>query len=138
MIQRIQSIWLLLAAVCAFLTLKFSYYSGTDLTGAPYQQLTAVTGGLPILGTTIVIGTLAFINIFLYKNRVLQLRLCALGIVLEAMLIFLYYRQLSATFSQGTYSLTAILHSLIILFLALAARGINKDEKLIKESNRLR
>ena len=28
MLQRIQSIWLLLAAICALLTIKFSFYSG--------------------------------------------------------------------------------------------------------------
>ena len=33
MIQRIQSVWLLLAAVCSFLTLKFEFYAGTDTTG---------------------------------------------------------------------------------------------------------
>jgi hypothetical protein len=86
---------------------------------------------------TIVVGSVALINIFLYKKRTLQLRLCVLGILLEAGLIFLYYRE-TTTFTQGTYSLTAILHSVIVLAFVLAARGINKDSKLLKESDRLR
>jgi succinate-acetate transporter protein len=57
--------------------------------------------------------------------------------LLEALVIFLYYREVT-TFTQGTYSLWAILHSLIVIFFMLAARAINKDEKLIKDSNRLR
>ena len=87
--------------------------------------------------TTIVVGVLALINIFLFKKRTLQLRLCVLGIFLEALLIFLYYREVK-TFTQGTYSLTAILHSIIVLAFVLAAMGINKDLKIIKGSNRLR
>jgi peptidoglycan/LPS O-acetylase OafA/YrhL len=137
MIQRIQSVWLLLAAVCAFLTLDFSYYSGTNVPGMPYQKLTGANGGFLILSTTVLIGVLALTTVFLFNNRRLQLRLCVLGIVLEALLIFLYYRAVS-NFTQGTYSLTALFHSGIVLFFVLAARGINKDEKLIKDSDRLR
>lgn len=136
MIQRIQSLWLLLAAACAFAGFKFSYYSGTKLNDTALHELNA-TSTLLLMVTTIAVGVLALINIFLYKKRALQLRLCALGILLEAVLIFLYYRE-TTTFTQGTYSLTAILHSMIVLAFVLAARGINKDEKLIKTSDRLR
>jgi hypothetical protein len=59
------------------------------------------------------------------------------AIVLEALLIFLYYRQITA-YTQGTFALTSILHMCILLFFVLAAKGINKDEKLIKDSDRLR
>ena len=31
MIQRVQTIWLLLASACAFLSLKLSFYSGNKL-----------------------------------------------------------------------------------------------------------
>ena len=136
MIQRIQSIWLLLAAACAFATFKFSYYSGTKVNDLALHELNA-TGTLLLMITTIVVGVLALINIFLFKKRTLQLRLCVLGIFLEALLIFLYYREVK-TFTQGTYSLTAILHSIIVLAFVLAAMGINKDLKIIKGSDRLR
>lgn len=136
MIQRIQTIWLLLAAACAFATLKFPYYSGTNVKGVTPYQLTG-TENFWLLLTTVAVGGLALITIFLYKKRTLQLRLCVLGILLEALLIFLYFREVN-DFTAGTYSLTAILHSAIVLFFILAGRGINKDERLIKESNRLR
>lgn len=136
MIQRIQSLWLLLASACAIATVKFSYYSGTNAKGiAPYEL--KATESFLLLMTTIIIGGLAFINIFLYKKRKLQLRLCVLGILLEALLIFLYYREVG-TFTQGTYSLTALLHSVIVISFFLAARGISRDEKMIKDSDRLR
>ena len=136
MIQRIQSLWLLLASACAFATFKFSYYSGNKAGDTVLHELNA-TGNLLLMITTIAVGVLALFNIFLYKKRTLQLRLCVLGIFLEAVLIFLYYREVK-TFTQGTYSLTAILHSIIVLSFFLAARAINKDEKLVKDSDRLR
>ena len=138
MIQRIQSIWLLLAAACAFAGFKFSYYSGTNAKGLSPYELNA-TENILLLLTTSVVGGLALLIIFLFKNRTLQLRLCVLGILLEALLIFLYYREVQ-TFVQGTgtYSLTALLQSIIVLAFFLAARAINKDEKMIKDSDRLR
>lgn len=138
MIQRIQSVWLLLASVAAFLTLQFPYYIGTNAKGEASYRLTGKET-LPLLLTTVAVGLLAAIVLFLFKKRKLQLRLCVLGIFLEAFLIFLYYREVQ-TFAtgQGGYALTAILHSLIVIFFVLAARAIVKDEKLIKDSDRLR
>jgi len=136
MIQRIQSVWLLLAGACAFLSVKLPNYSGTNAKGTPSYELNA-TENLPLLCTTIFTGVLALAIIFLYKKRTLQLRLCVLGILSEALLIFLYYREVK-TFTLGTYSLWAILHSLTVILFFLAARAVNKDEKLIKNSDRLR
>ncbi len=137
MLQRIQTIWLLLAGVAALLTIKLPYYSGIQQPTIPYTELNGITGGIVILLVTIAVAVVAFVAIFLYKNRTTQLRLCVASIILEALLIFLYYRQITA-YTQGTFALTSILHMCILLFFVLAARGINKDEKLIKDSDRLR
>ena len=136
MIQRLQSLWLLLAAACAFATFKFSYYSGTKAEDTVLHELNA-TSTLLLMITTIAIGVSALVTIFLFKKRTLQLRLCVLGILLEGLLIFLYYRE-TTTFTQGNYSLTAILHGIILIAFMLAARAINKDSKMVKDSNRLR
>ena len=136
MIQRIQSLWLLLASACAIVTFKFPFYSGTNAKGlSPYELNTRES--ILLMLVTVIVGGLALINIFLFKKRALQLRLCILGILLEALLIFLYYLEVKK-FTQGTYSLTAILHSVIIFAFYFAARGIHKDEKVIKDSDRLR
>ncbi len=136
MIQRIQSVWLLVAAVCAALTYKLPFYVGTNAKGTLQYNLTGTESFLLML-VTFLTAALAAVTIFLFKNRKMQLRLCVLGIVLEALLLFLYYREVQA-FSSGTYALWAILHSVIVICFVLAARGINNDEKLIKESDRLR
>lgn len=137
MLQRIQTIWLLVAGICALLTIQFPYYSGINDPAVPYQQLNGKSGGILILLVSITIAVLAFVAIGLYKNRKLQLRLCVIALLSEAVLIFLYYKK-AANFTQGTLSLTAILHMCILLFIVLAAKGINSDEKLIKDSDRLR
>ena len=137
MIQRIQSIWLLLAAVCVFLTLKFSTYVGTNKDLIPSTFLNGIAT-LPLIFVTLAVGILTLITIFLYKNRKLQLRLTILAVLLETGLIFLYYEEIQTFIGKGTFSITAILHVAVIVFLILAARGISSDNKLIKDSNRLR
>ena len=137
MIQRIQSIWLLLAAVCVFLTLKFSTYVGTNKDLIPSSFLNGIAT-FPFIFLTLAVGILTLITIFLYKNRKLQLRLTILAVLLEAGLIFLYYKEIQTFIGKGTFSIYAILHVGVVVFLILAARGINSDNKLIKDSNRLR
>ena len=137
MIQRIQSIWLFFAAVCVFLTLKFSTYVGTNKDLIPSTFLNGIAT-LPLIFVTLAVGILTLITIFLYKNRKLQLRLTILAVLLEAALIFLYYKEIQTFIGKGTFSITAILHVAVIVFLILAARGISSDNKLIKDSNRLR
>lgn len=138
MLQRVQSIWLLLASACAFFTLKVPFYSGTNKAGVASYRLMGVENFYLML-LTMAIGVVSLITIFLYSNRNLQMRLCLLGILLEGLLIFLYYRETTTyVIGTGTFSLTSILQVLILIFLFLAIRGINNDSKIIKDSNRLR
>lgn len=136
MIQRIQSIWLLLAAACAFAGFKFSFYSGNQAADTLLHEVNASTTFLLLL-TSIAVGGLALVTIFLFKQRSLQRWLCVLGILLQILLIFLYYRE-TTLFTQGTFSLTAILQGIVLAAFVLAIGGINKDSKILKESDRLR
>ncbi len=136
MIQRVQTIWMILAAIAAFLTLKFLFYSGTLIADNLYHPLLA-TDNFLILILTSALGTGIIINIFLFKNRKIQMRIIMIAILLECLIIFLYIKQTN-NYSTGNYSLWSVLHILIFIFLILAAKGIYKDSKLIKESNRLR
>jgi peptidoglycan/LPS O-acetylase OafA/YrhL len=136
MIQRIQTIWLLIASIAAFLTLRFSFYSGTYITDNSYHELRGIDNTY-LMFATIVLGGLSFINIFLFKRRSLQIKLAILCILIEAGILFLYVNELKI-FSNGNYDLWALLHLVIIVALILAIRGIYKDQKIIKESSRLR
>lgn len=136
MLQRMQSVWLLLAGACAFLSLKTTFYIGTNQDLIPSYKLKG-TENVFTMALTIAIGLIAFICIFLYKNRGLQIKLCVLGIFLTAGLIGLYYFYIKS-YNGGTYGIASLLQGAIVLFFFLAARGISRDNKIIKESNRLR
>ena len=136
MIQRVQTIWMVLAAIVTFLTIKFSFYSGTLAAGNIYHAVMA-TDNFFILILTSAIGTGIIINIFLFKHRSVQFRIILFAILAECIVIFIYIRETNK-YTTGNFSLWSALHLLIIVFLIFAARGIYKDSKLIKESNRLR
>ncbi len=137
MIQRVQTIWMILAAIAVFLTLQFPFYSGTLAADNSYYILNATNHNFLLLILTSALGTGIVIDIFLYKTRKIQMRIIIIAILLECLIIFLYFRQLSQ-FSSGNFALWSVFHLLILIFLILAAKGIYKDSKLIKESNRLR
>lgn len=138
MIQRIQSVWFLLASACAFLSLKMPFFIGTNKEHVASYQLTGWTD-IYIRVLTILIGTLAFVTIFLFKKRRRQVRLAVLGIMLELVLILLYYLQVRTFIEEtGAYALTALLQGAIMFFFFLALRGIGRDIKVIKDSDRLR
>ena len=127
---------MILAAIVTFLTIKFSFYSGTFIVDNTYHVLMA-TDNFLILILTSALGTGVIINIFLFKHRSVQFRIILFALLGECILIFLYIRETNK-YSAGNFSLWSALHILIIVFLVFAARGIYKDSKLIKESNRLR
>ena len=92
MIQRVQSIWMILAAIAIFLTLKLPFYSGTLLTDNSFDSLIA-TDNFILMVLTCALGSALVINIFLFKHRTLQFRICIIAILTELLLLFLYYRQ---------------------------------------------
>lgn len=136
MIQRVQTIWMILAALFVFLTLKFSFYSGTLIADNSYHALMASDNFLLLILTS-ALGTGILIDMFLYKTRSTQIRIIFVAIILECLIIFLYVKETSK-YSTGNFGLWSALHLLVLIFLVLAAKGIYNDSKLIKESNRLR
>lgn len=138
MIQRIQSVWLLLAAAFDAMTFRFPFYSGDwkkDAVPAVVDLDAQSTPWFTIL--TIIAGALALATIFLFRNRKMQLRLCYLGIFLSVVLLTLYFLEM-ANFYSGNIALWAIFYFGILLGFILAARGVRRDQKLIRSLDRLR
>lgn len=136
MIQRVQTVWMLLAAIAIFLTLKLSFYSGTLLSDNSYHHLMA-TDHLLLMVLTSAVGSALVINIFLFKYRTVQLKICMAAIFTELLIILLYILQVKK-FSTGTFDLWSAFHLLTIIGIIMATIGIRRDEKLIKDSSRLR
>jgi drug/metabolite transporter (DMT)-like permease len=130
MIQRIQTLWLVLAAACAALSFKFSFYSGNKIG----------TNNLPSLQQLVASSTfflLVLAVILMYKNRKQQLWLTVSTLLVSLVNLGVYFSQIK-NYSNGTLSFTAILVFAIPVFLALAIRGIWQDEKLVKSVDRIR
>ena len=139
MLQRKQTLWLLLSLVTAILSFKFPFLTGTKIINAVptagtelYASsnflLLVLTGGLALL---------AGITIFLYKDRKLQLRLCILGILVSIGVIVLYILQ-RQKFETSTLALFCILPVITLAGFLLAYQGIRKDERLVKSLDKLR
>lgn len=148
MIQRIQSIWLLLAGLTILCLLFIPLVSNTEYvimvsglyqkTGANNQKTEAF---LPLLITTVAVAIISFINIFNFKNRTVQKRIILVNIVLIIGLAFwcsIYAKKLPGGLENGTYGVGIFLPVIAIIFCLLAKRGIDNDEKLIKSADRLR
>ncbi len=138
MIQRIQTIWLLLAASCSFLALKMSFYSGNKLVNNQKQFL-HITAAENILLTiaSVAIGITCLVLIFLYKDRKMQLRITLAALLVSIGVIALYFSAIN-NYIEGRIDLTSIFVFATPLFILMAARGIYKDEKLVKSVDRLR
>jgi FtsH-binding integral membrane protein len=128
MIQRIQSIWLLLATVFAALTFVLPFSIGLIIVNAK------TTTWLTILAAFT--GVMAFVDIFLFSNRKQQLRICLLGILLTIIYLGVCFAEMSK--DNGTLALSCLIYFAILGFYIMAANGIRKDEKLIKSMDRLR
>jgi glucan phosphoethanolaminetransferase (alkaline phosphatase superfamily) len=140
MLQRKQSLWMLLAAACAVLTIKLPFYTGPTMDAAQGKVVEKITASsnIPLLILTVLLVVVMLVNIFNYKNRKLQLRI-TIGLILVSLLdIFLFYQASMKTIIGGTFALTSVLALAIPLLLIMSARGIFKDQKLIKSADRLR
>ena len=135
MIQRMQTIWLLLAAACAFATLKLAVYSGVSPDNT-YIQMDGLYSIWTMILTSI-IGSVAIFDIFLFKNRGTQMKFAFVGLLLSILNIVLYYYEIKAFYS-GSLNFWSILGFAIPFLFIKAMTCIRRDQKLIKSLNRLR
>jgi hypothetical protein len=138
MLQRIQSVWLLLAAAFDAITFRFPFYSGDwikDKFLAVVDLNAQTTPWITIL--SVLTGALALVTIFMYHNRKMQLRLVYLGIFLSASLITIYFLELK-NFIGGNIAIWAVFYFAILISFIMAAKGILTDTRLIKSLDRLR
>ncbi|MCH5721420.1 DUF4293 domain-containing protein [Niabella hibiscisoli] len=89
-----------------------------------------------MLLTVLVLG-LSAVTIFLFKDRKKQIQLSLLGLIASLGLIAVYWVY-SQHFSAGNIAITALLTLLIVVGFLFAIQGIRKDQKLIKNLDRLR
>lgn len=147
MIQRIQTVFILVAAILVSLLykLKFAEFTAnnelyTYMAKGIFKGEDLVFNGLPILIFIGLIASLHFIIIFLYKKRLLQIRLLAFTIVLLAGLFGMFFYFTYAGFDEikVAFKIPVTFPIVAIVLDYLAIRAIGKDEALIRSINRIR
>lgn len=152
MIQRIQTLYLLVVTALMSLTL-FMPIASFVVGGQTYELTAFALSCEDALHTTRWMGImlslatlLPFITIFLFKKRTLQVRLCAVELVLllgSLVLIGLYYWLTSRIFEgleidhrQFGWAAPMPIVSMVLTY--LASRAIFKDEVLVRSLDRIR
>lgn len=145
MIQRKQSIWLLLAALlnaAVFLGANFSIETRIQnvLQTNRYKVLQHLPSTLFILAAIV----LALIAIFLFRKRPLQMKISLLALLATMAYCFINWMRIKEIFANNkmisnySFGLASITPYFAIVFILLACLGIRKDEKLVKSLDRLR
>jgi hypothetical protein len=133
MIQRIQTIWLLLASAAAFSILRFPFYY------TPTPQALEMNGSsqYSTLISLAFSACLSFISIFLYGNRMLQLKVVLVNFLLTGLIGFFIYKVVIAH-PGGGFTLPSAVLFLIPILQIMAVIRIYKDEHMVKAADRLR
>jgi hypothetical protein len=155
MIQRIQSLYLLIATI---LTGSLFFLSMADMAGMEnlykltwigiYQieadgvaQLLMPAWALSIL--TVLTTAVSFFTIFLFKKRLIQIRLCALNLgLLLGLSGMIYYMAKNGAkeigVSEVSFNWPLVLPLVAMVFIFLAIRFIGRDEALVRSMDRIR
>lgn len=156
MIQRKQSLFLLLATiayvVCLFLPVASIVPQGMGF-GTSVHCLGIVSGEngiqfdstcLPLFILCAISAVIAFATIFLYKNRKLQMNLCAICLLFSVLWCIDYALMLFGIIglekAEGALQLSfgACLPLVAIILVAMARKGVSDDEKLVRAADRIR
>ncbi|MFZ6014651.1 MAG: DUF4293 domain-containing protein [Bacteroidota bacterium] len=152
--QRIQTVFLAIVIITLITTIFLPIWVFQDDSGRTHElyplHYTIVENGqrntqyMPYAITAILAiasATLAFIEIRKFKDRVLQMKLGALNSLFMAGTIgssVYFATQLVKTFQGGNYSFGLYLPAIAVISNLLANRFIRRDEKLVRDSDRLR
>lgn len=140
MIQRSQTLWLLLAVMAALLSFFFPFAIGAgnmaDAASGRVQVDATYSFYLSIL--TVALMVLGFVIIFLYRDRHKQQWYCLLAMLLTALQGALYIRILFYELKEHIPALTSLLAVAQFFGFLMAWRGIRRDQKLIEDQDSLR
>lgn len=152
MIQRIQSMYLLIVtALLALASFKpFGYFLSNDnISKIPFTPQgiigldTQVEHTWGLIALLLLATIISLATIFLYKNRMLQIRMSIFNILVligyyVSMGVFLFFSLSDGMIDRFNISWAISLPLISIILLILAIRGIGADEALVKATERLR
>ncbi len=131
MIQRIQTIYLLIASIAfALLSFKIPFWSLND-------EFIYAQNDNKLYLLLITLFVFSLIGIFLFKKRTVQMKLLRLSILIEFVVVvrlFLTYSELNTPLNAKVFFL--LMSAFVALLLAY--RGVKKDENLVRSVDRIR
>jgi hypothetical protein len=161
MIQRIQSVFLFFIGVCMVVMLFMPIWTKTSALSGEMAQLNVISlsytkqaqvvSKIPTfyIGILCVVSlVLAYISLFSFKNRMLQIKLnlanTAVIMAIFGCCAFLIFSKGEAMIAKeaatgaGKMGVGLFMPAIALIFNSLANRFIWKDEKLVRSSDRLR
>ncbi|MBN1789185.1 MAG: DUF4293 domain-containing protein [Bacteroidales bacterium] len=156
MIQRVQSVYLLLVTILmsfflvrpyAFISLKDGQILNFHAHKIEYSQAGESTSvykkTISVIMLVFITGLLSLSNIFLFHHRIKQMRICLLnGVLILILIIILIIHYNSAMHSldtlRHTWRLAAVFPALALVMNVMAYRSIQHDEMLVNSYNRIR
>jgi hypothetical protein len=151
MIQRIQSVYLLLVTALLTSNIFLPIASFVDSKGVAYP-LTPLHVAFPEAGLNytplgqlallILSALIAFATIFLYKNRKLQIRMSVFNLLIMAgfysvvLVSVIFLKSSSKAVLSPSFGLCLPLIAMILNYLAI--RAIRKDDAMVKAADRIR
>ncbi len=146
MIQRIQTIFLLLAAASGFGVLALPFAStvdGVQVSALFSDKAYTIGDNIGLLVLFALAGALSFAAIFLFNNRPVQAKIGRgaliadiVGILLAIVLFWQDAANIGSAAVKGGFG--AVLPIAFVVFSSLAIRAIKKDENLVRSADRLR
>ncbi len=152
MLQRIQTLYLLIAFAITAALFSMDLAQFANETGLfrltadgvytidADNRLVMPTHALTIL--LVVAELLLLVIIFLYRKRILQIRLCGMSLgLLIGLSVMIYYFGKTASKELGaehSFSWAMVLPLIAMVFVFLAIKAIGRDEALIRSIDRIR
>lgn len=135
MIQRIQTIYLVLAAGVSGAVCLLVPYGVTTNGDALYAYENPL-----VFGTFMFSALLSLITVFVFKNRKLQFVLGRINIILNLILlgVFVYWSLNTPGGNDPMKGVGKFIPVISIVLLVMANKAIKRDEDLVKSVDRLR
>ena len=145
MLQRKQSLWLLIAALLNAGVFYFDLYRyHVSENNVDTVKMLRVSDHYPSLLIALVMTLLPLVTIFMYSNRKRQIAMTLISILAIGSFITMALNRATGISkmipapTNESYWIGAVLPVIAIVFLLLAMLGIRRDEKLVKSVDRLR
>jgi len=129
MIQRIQSLYLLIVIILSFLVLKLTIDPSYDIKLNSLAKTYYVFYFIPVIG---------IFTLFLYNKRTIQSKMCFILLGINVLVLIFYGLKIYEGNSSSINLVLITCSMLESILLFLARKAINKDENLVRSIDRIR